>query len=548
MSKNTCIKKSTIVKEKTITRRNFIKAIGLGAAALALPGRGTITQGATGKIGRYKPNIILFLTDDQGWTDTSVQMMAGRPDSKSDFYQMPNFERLARKGMIFSDAYSPAPVCVPTRCSIQFGKTPARLRNTCHVSSASNCLDEVSIARVIKAANPAYATAHFGKWGLSYTPTSLPEMGYDKSDGRTNNYHGDWRSLNDKRALPADDPKRIFSLTRCANEFMQEQVKAGRPFYLQISHYAVHSQHRALKETIEKYKKLPRGKKCTLEDYQSPPPPLNRWIIEYAAMIENLDTSLGMLLKKLEELGITGNTYIIFTSDNGGDFRGNEPLRGGKGTVWEGGIRVPMVAYGPGIEAGCRCDVPVVDWDFMPTFVDLVGGSKKVLPKNIDGGSLRPLFENAGKGNVQRNTEELVFHFPASYSSTPHSAIRLGDYKLVKNWITQNYQLFNLAEDISESRDLADSMPRKARQLHKRLMAYLKEVNAEDLEYILRNDIQKMKEQQAAAQAKLRETVCSQSPDARDQWGNYHRQISSLAQKKEVFENRLRIMLKKKKE
>ncbi|MHC4564859.1 MAG: sulfatase-like hydrolase/transferase, partial [Planctomycetota bacterium] len=322
------------------TRRDFLKKAGIGA--MGLSGLMPATKTISARKVKAKPNIILVLTDDQGWTDTSVQMMAGRADSKSDYYQTPALERLAREGMIFSSAYSPAPVCTPTRVSIQFGKTPARLHDTGHYRSARKDFDaEVSVAQAIKAADPSYAAAHFGKWGGQ--ATSPEQAGYDRSDGKTNNYHGDWRSLKDRRPIPLDNPKQIFSLTRRACEFMEDQVKAGRPFYLQVSHYAVHSQHRALKETIEKYRKLPRGEKCDPEDYESPPPGVNRWMLEYAAMIENLDAGLEGMLKKIDELGIADNTYVIFFSDNGGDFRGNAPLRGQKSELWEGGIRVPMV-------------------------------------------------------------------------------------------------------------------------------------------------------------------------------------------------------------
>jgi len=449
------------------TRREFLGVVAGAALATAAPRS------------PRRPNFILFLVDDLGWTDTSVAMVRGRPESRSDFYRTPALERLARQGIVFSSAYAPAPVCSPTRHSIQFGKTPARLHNTCHVRGAANCKDEKSIAQMLKEIDPAYATAHFGKWGLSQSPEPA-HFGYDHSDGKTNNFHGDWRSLRDRRALPDDDPKRIFSITRRAVAFIREQAAKGRPFYLQVSHYAVHVQHAALRETIEKYRKLPRGKKCHDADYQNPPSPLNHWILEYAAMIENTDSSLGAILDCLDALGIADDTYIIFTSDNGGGFRGNEPLRGGKGECWEGGIRVPMVARGPGIQPGTYCDVPVAGWDFFPTFADLAGGGR--LPPGIDGASLRPLFENRGTGTVERPHDFLLFHYPfwSPFGGKPVSAIRQGDWKLLKMWMTGETLLFNLAEDLGEKKNLASANPRKARELHEMLMTYLREVEAED--------------------------------------------------------------------
>lgn len=499
---------------KTNTRRDFLKKIGLGTAALAVNSR--IPGALAGEFGRKatKPNIILILTDDQGWTDTSVLMKRGMEDSRSEYYQTPALEKLAKKGMTFSNAYSPAPVCTPSRCSIQWGKTPARLKNTGHYRTAKKDFDgEITIAQAIKAVDPLYATAHFGKWGGQ--DPAPQQAGYDRSDGETNNYHGDWRSLTDERPIPVDDPKQIFGLTKRANAFMEDQVDAGRPFFMQISHYAVHVQHRALKETIEKYRKLPRGSKCMDEDYENPPPGLNRWALEYAAMIEDLDTGLGGIMKKVDKLGIADNTYIIFTSDNGGDFRGNGPLRGEKSTLWEGGIRVPTVVQGPGIEPGSHCDEPIAGWDFLPTFVDLAGGDEKNYPKNLDGGSLRPLFEESG--DVKRPVDDLIFHFP-DFQGESVSAIRSGKYKLVKDWETFEVYLYDLEEDIGEKNDLKENKPQIAKDLHKRLTDYLEMVNAEKAEDIHLDTVQQAREQRVQLDQNMRALFESDSPDARDKW------------------------------
>lgn len=457
-------------------RREFLKTVILGVAAIAVHGCKKIAKKSTAEKG--KPNIILILTDDQGWTDTSVQMMENRPDSKSDYYQTPALERLAREGMRFSNAYASAPVCLPTRHSIQFGKTPARLKSTTLSKTGSKCDGEISIAQMIKAADPDYVTAHYGKCHMNRSPQDL---GYDQSDGLTGSFEGDWFSREHQRLLSKDDPKRIFSLTKRANAFMEEQVREKRPFYLQVSHYAAHVQHMALETTKDKYKKLPRGKKCIAADYETPKPSWNNWIIEYAAMIEDLDTGLAMLLDKIDQLGISDNTYIIFLSDNGGGFRGNTPLRGGKANLWEGGIRVPMVVRGPGIRAGSMCDEPIAGWDLFPTFSELIE-NKNPLPAYIDGGSLRPLFENGGVGTVKRSTEGLIFHFPWYW--VPQSAIRIGSYKLLKNLDTQELNLFDLSVDIEEKNNLLCSMPAKAEELHKKLKSYLENVNAENARFI----------------------------------------------------------------
>ena len=456
------------------TRRTFLKIAGLGAAGLAAP---AIARAAKGQPKR--PNIILFFTDDQGWADTSVQMKADRPDSKSDFFRTPALEQLAGQGMIFSDAYSPSPVCSPSRDSVIYGRTPTRLHHSVLLGKARVRPDAPTTPRAVKAADARYVTAHFGKWACS--PPTPEAVGYDVSDGRTDNWHGDWRKVNgQKKPIPPDDPKRIFSVTKRANAFMADQVKAGRPFFMQISHYAVHVQHFALGRTVEKYKKLPRGKKCQAADYADPPPKRNAWIMLYAAMVENLDAGLRMLLDKIDELGIRDTTYVVFTSDNGGGFRGNTPLAGGKASLWEGGIRVPTVVRGPGIKPGSRCSVPIAGWDFLPTFYDLAGGTRP-LGDTVDGGSLRPLFDKGDRGKVTRPVEGLMFHYPW-FDSVPMSAVRMGDYKLVKDLNTGQFRLFNVAEDIAESKDLSTSLPGKTADLNKRLTAYLAHVDAEKID------------------------------------------------------------------
>jgi len=254
---------------------------------------------------------------------------------------------------------------------------------------------------------------------------------------------------------------------------------------MQVSYYAVHVQHYALKKTKEKYRKKKPGKKCEPSDFMIPQPPLNVGIVDYAAMIEDLDAGFGMLLNKIDELGITDNTYIIYTSDNGGGFRGNTPLTKGKADLWEGGIRVPMVVRGPSVLAGSYCDVPVVGWDFFPTFSDLISNPNP-LPKNLDGGSLCSVFENGNNGRVRRGEEALIFHFPW-YNEEPESAIRLGNYKLIKNLDTRKLWLFNLAKDIEESNNLLHSMPEKTEELHRKLRDYLKAVDAEHVQTLRKN-------------------------------------------------------------
>ena len=425
-----------------------------------------------------QPNIILVLVDDQGWTDSSVRMMKDRDDSKSDFYETPNMQRMAEEGLIFSSAYAPAPVCTPTRYSILYGKTPAKLRHTTLKDwHATPVEDEISIPQMIKEINNNYKAAHFGKWHLR--PKSLtPEVaGYDVSDGPTGNFEGDWVRNGVKNS--PDDLKRTFGISKRACDFMADQVSKTNPFFMQVSYYAVHVPNYGLESTIEKYRNKKPGKKSVPRDFEIPPPPLNEGMVSYAAMLEDLDTGFGMILDKIEELGIKENTYVIYTSDNGGGFRGNDPLKMGKADLWEGGIRVPTIVRGPKVLRNQYCDVPIAGWDFYPTVSEIIGNPKR-LASEFDGGSLLSVFENGNAGKVIRNTEALIFHFPW-FNGEPESAIRLGDYKLIKNIDSRQTWLFDVSKDIEESNDLSSLMPAKANELEKILSEYLKKHDAEDV-------------------------------------------------------------------
>jgi len=455
-----------------IPRRSFMVVV-VGVTAIVFQYGICVQASAIGET-KKKPNIILFFTDDQGWADTSVRMMAERADSRSNFFQTPALEQMAREGMVFSNAYAAAPTCTPSRAGLQFGKTPCRLKQTVvhdrlAFDRGIDCKDQVSIPQMIKSVDPDYVTAYFGKWGFHPRPPEHAE--YDQSDGNTNNGEGDYLSVKQRSPLPPHDPKRIFSIARRAHRFMEEQVQAGRPFFMELSHYAVHVDHAALNQTIEKYRRVrrPQDKK-----YQS------EHALVYAAMIENLDTGLLMIIDKVDALGIKDNTYIIFTSDNGGGFIDNGPLKGGKGSAWEGGIRVPTVVCGPDVLKGSYCDVPMAGWDFFPTINEIVGG--KSLSEEYDGGSLLDLFRRGNKGRVLRGTKELIFHYPWYGNTPPMSTLRDGNYKLVMSLNNGECRLCNLATDLGEQHDLRDRMPAKAKQLHKRLLEYLKDVDAEDVE------------------------------------------------------------------
>ena len=422
------------------------------------------------------PNFIFILADDQGWNGTSVQMMSTEPLSKSDYHYTPNLEKLAKRGIRFSNAYASAPVCAPSRYSIQFGKTPARLSlirvgmNSSHI----NHEELVSIPKALKKINNNYVAAHFGKWGIGSVPEKL---GYDNSDGPTKNKDGGF--VNDRTQwnhVSIEDPKNIFSLTEKATQFMEENAKENKPFYLQISHYAVHASIQSKEETYLKQSKKPLG-----AQHINP---------GFAAMTEDLDEGLGMILDKIKELGIKDNTFVIYMSDNGSvpNIPGakkytksyNYPLSRGKWDALEGGLRVPLIIAGPGIASGNESQVPVSGSDILPTIKDLAGKSNFKLNK-IDGGSFKSILMDPTKEKVKRDVDGIFFHVPYKNGialKRPHSAVRKGDFKLVKFQDNGELFLYNISLDKEESVNLISKNPKKTKELEKLLVNYLKEVHA----------------------------------------------------------------------
>ena len=425
---------------------------------------------------KKSPNFIFILSDDQGWNGTSVQMMNNEPLSKSDYYETPNLVKLANRGMRFSNGYAPAAECAPSRYSLQYGQTPARLQmvrvymNTDHINHGNM----LTIPKMLKQINPAYQAAHFGKWNINAKPEVL---GYDESDGLTDNADGDFAGKDKWNEFKiSDDPKNIFSVTKRSTDFITRQVKAGKPFYLQVSHYAIHADFVMRQQTLDKYKAKKPG---TVHE--------NAYL---AAMTEDLDASVGMLMDKVKELGIEGETYIIYLADNGAVAKVppyapyinsyNYPLSRGKMDLTEGGIRVPFIVAGPGIKAGSESKVPVVGYDILPTLASLTGFTGK-LSENLDGGSFKDILTHAGKGSVKRNEEALYFHIPQvnlRELNRAHSVARQGNYKLLKFADNGELWLFDLDKDIQEKNNLASQMPQKAKQLESLLDNYLVKVHA----------------------------------------------------------------------
>lgn len=253
---------------------------------------------------------------------------------------------------------------------------------------------------------------------------------------------------------------------------MQRQATAGKPFFVQLSHYANHGQYQARQATLEKYEKNPVFKKIPIKREQA-----NSQLS--AAMTEDLDATVGLVLAKLDELGIADNTYVIFTSDNGHrDWNeGQEPLRGGKWWIWEGGLRVPLIVRGPGVPHGSRSAVNVVGYDWLPTFADLAGGAAHV-PGDVDGVSLKPVLLGQEVSESLAN-RAICFHYPHYRVSPPSSAIIVGDQKLLHFYEWPDIQfLYNLNTDLGEQSNVATGNLQASHRLQQKLMEQLKSVGA----------------------------------------------------------------------
>lgn len=430
------------------------------------------------------PNIILILADDQGWSQLSVATDPRIPNSKSDYLETPNIARIAQQGMRFTSGYAPAPLCTPTRRSILCGTSAARSGEE-FPSPSWISANHTTLPRTIKQANPAYRTAHFGKWGGKDMINTPEECGYDVSNGVTGNPDGDLKIAGDpksgimgkpreKEYFINEDPKATSFVTNSAIQFMEKETKAGNPFYMQVSYYAVHLSVVAREERIAKYSK--KGK------------PDRAYTPAWAAMTEELDSGVARLLNAIDRLGIADNTYVIYTSDNGGsdNIPGgsssappvNSPLDGAKQSLLEGGIRVPFMVRGPGIKPGSVCYTPVVGYDFLPTFYALAGG-KAPLNKEIDGGNIAPLFKDPAAGKVIRPNNALFFSRPEN----GYSAIRQGEYKLMIYWDdkgevkSRTLHRFN-PDPVEAGKDISSANKQKADEMQKALLDYLKSVNA----------------------------------------------------------------------
>lgn len=443
-----------------------------------------------GEIHLQRPNFILLLSDDQGWVQTSTQMDPRDPETKSDYFKTPNIDSFFDSGIRFVRGYSPGTYCLPTRRSIQVSQSPLK-----HVFNGqprdewtAAFINLATIPRVLKAADPDYRTAHFGKWDHRFDNPDPSTLGYDESDGATTNREGNTgayvvnkkgkMSLDKFTARPTDDPKNIFDLTRRGAEFMEAQVEAGRPFYLQLSHYALHLSVFYRQDSYDEVKNWPVGQK--------------HYLPSFAAMLKDMDAGFGQFFDKVKELGIADNTYIIYMADNGGrptlrlsdgesrTLR-NHPLSEGKHSIYEGGIRVPFGIVGPGIAPGSVIRTMVSGVDILPTLADIVDSDLELV--NVDGGSIKELLYQRSE-TVERPYPFLVFHDKSGnpkssdQNADSETALFQGDYKLIKTWrdgAQHTVELYNIEEDPGEAHDLAAAMPELTASLGQLLDNYITE-------------------------------------------------------------------------
>ncbi len=441
-----------------------------------------------------RPNIVLIFADDLGWKDVGYQ--------GSDFMETPNIDRLAKDGMIFSCGYAAAGNCAPSRaCLLSGNYTPRHhvyaVGKTDRGPKASQRLvpipnksglpqSVVTMADALKAAG--YVTGHFGKWHLSGKDGTTPmKQGFDVSVESIGDDDGEDGGGGNKTGPPSD-PKGVLTLTRKAGEFMAEN--RDKPFFCYLAHHAIHVPLQARPETLAKFRA-----KASAAKHGDP---------MYAACTYDLDASVGLLLKKLKELGLEENTLVVFTSDNGGTGRtSQEPLRGSKGCYYEGGIREPFIVRWPGVtKPGSRSDVPVINVDFFPTFLAAAGVP---VPdgKVLDGESLLPLLKQ--EGGLRRSS--IFWHFPGyldgpvnrgrdldvrtGFRTRPVTVIRKGDWKLHlfhEEWqldggrgslaTNKAVELYNITLDIRERNNLANNETAKRDELVDDVIAWWKSTGA----------------------------------------------------------------------
>ena len=422
------------------------------------------------------PNVIVMLIDDLGMTDLSCY--------GSKFYESPAIDQLSKEGVLFTQGYSACTVCSPTRAALLTGKYPARLHITDWIAGHERPhaklkipdwqkflpFEEITLAEQLKAAG--YATASIGKWHLTPGLKAGDEAYYPDKHGFDVNIGGYHRGQPPSYISPygiptlVDGPKGEFLTDREAAEAVKfMEANKEKPFFIYLPHYAVHQPIAGKASVIAKFK---------AKDSAG----LKQKNATYAALISTVDDSVATIRAALKRLKLDDNTIFIFTSDNGGllPTTDNSPLRAGKGSAYEGGVRVPLIVYWPGVtKAGTLETTPTMSIDLYPTVLEMTG--VKPLQSLVDGVSLAPLLK-LGKPPER---QAIFWHYPHYHpgGATPHSAVRMGEYRLVHFYEDNRDELYNLAADIGETRDLSTTEAVRAKAMRVRLDAWLKSVDAQ---------------------------------------------------------------------
>jgi arylsulfatase A len=469
-----------------MNRREFVTSLANSVGAISVLGVSSLSVAETAPAGKRKtpPNIVFMLVDDLGWGDFSCY--------GDSFHETPHIDQLARDGLKFTSAYAAAPVCSPSRGAIMTGQSPARTHLTEWIPGGQYPYKKLVPAEFLlhlpkgiptlasELKKLGYQTGAIGKWHLGDTGYLPEDFGFDYNvagdmhghPAPPNGYFGPFKYHNLTGYTEDDNLTEV--LTNKVDEFLQHVVPGG-PFFLYLAEYAVHEPLQERKARIEKYRRKNGNR-------DNPDP-------TYAAMVESVDTALSRLRKRLADLGVADNTIILLTSDNGGlrfaedEFKNdiqhrvadNGPFHGGKGDLYEGGVREPLIVYWPGVtKAGSESSVPVYGPDFMPTLLSIAGGVAPPAP--CDGLDISPLFRGANA--LERNY--LCWHYPhySPQGGTPTGAIREGDWKLIEFFEDSHLELYNLAKDEGEQYDFASVYPERAAALRAKLAAWRKSVNA----------------------------------------------------------------------
>jgi arylsulfatase A-like enzyme len=449
----------------TLSRRSFLTA----AAASALSAQNHSAQ---------RPNILFVLVDDLGWKDFGCY--------GNQFHDTPHVDRLAGQGVRFTNAYAACQVCSPTRASIMTGKYPAKLQLTDWISGRKQWptakllvqpfeqqlpLSEVTMAEMLKPLG--YECASIGKWHLGdHEPYGPTKQGFDlniagTAKGSPPAWFGPFQLPGLENTTKQDFLTDL--LTQHTVRFMESAVQRKKPFFVYLPEFAVHLPLGARQGVIEKYRKRLK-------------PGQDERDATYAAMVEGVDTAVGQLMAKLEELRIADNTIVVFTSDNGGlNFEGkstwkttdNSPLRAGKGHIYEGGIRVPLVVRWPSALKPRVTDEPVSSVDFKPTFAAVTGARAA---DDTDGVNLLPVL----RSGASLKREALYWHYPhySNQGGVPAGAVRAGDWKLIEFYEDGRLELFHLGQDPGERQNLVRREPAVAKRLHGLLREWRASVNA----------------------------------------------------------------------